>query len=137
MREHCGLARQSPRCKTDAMKPLIALSLLALAATSAAAAPVARHVRTHSTQPPRAEGAAKTDTSQPAKEYFHASEVRSMGTVIVGGQPIAYDAVAGTLVVHAKGWEDTDALDSGSPSSPDNPSASANAPTPAGPKPEA
>lgn len=26
----------------------------------------------------------------------------------MGGQPINYDAVAGTLVVHAKGWEDTD-----------------------------
>ena len=29
----------------------------------------------------------------------------------VGGQPIAFDAVAGTLVIHAKDWEDTDAVE--------------------------
>ena len=57
--------------------------------------------------------------------------MRSTGTVTVGGQPIAYDAVAGTLVVHAKDWEDTDAVE-----------ADADAPTSrdkdkAGPKPEA
>jgi carboxypeptidase C (cathepsin A) len=38
-------------------------------------------------------------------------EVRSTGNVVIGGQPISYDAVAGTLVVHAKGWEDTDSLE--------------------------
>ena len=37
--------------------------------------------------------------------------MRSTGTVTVGGQPIAFDAVAGTLVVHAKDWDDTDALE--------------------------
>jgi carboxypeptidase C (cathepsin A) len=121
------------------MKPLIALPLLAFAATSALAAPITRHARTHNSPPSRAEGAAaaKPDTSQPRKEYFQPSEVRSTGSVIVGGQPIAYDAIAGTLVVHAKGWEDTDALDSGSPSSGDSPSASASAPSASGPKPEA
>ena len=53
----------------------------------------------------------KSDASQPLREFFHPSEVRSTGTVTVGGQPIAYDAVAGTLVVHAKDWEDTDAIE--------------------------
>jgi carboxypeptidase C (cathepsin A) len=45
------------------------------------------------------------------QEYFKPGEVRSAGTVTVGGQPIAYEAVAGTLVVHAEGWEDTDAVE--------------------------
>ena len=45
------------------------------------------------------------------QEYFKPSEVRSTGTVTVGGQPIAYDAIAGTLVVHPEGWEDTDAVE--------------------------
>jgi carboxypeptidase C (cathepsin A) len=32
--------------------------------------------------------------------------VKTTGTVTIGGQPLAYHAVAGTLVVHAKGWDD-------------------------------
>ena len=37
--------------------------------------------------------------------------MHSTGSVTIGGQLIAYDAFAGTLVVHAKGWEDTDAVE--------------------------
>ncbi len=36
------------------------------------------------------------------KPEAHASD----GTVTVGGRPIAYQAIAGTLVVHPKGWDD-------------------------------
>lgn len=39
---------------------------------------------------------------------FEPSEVRSSGAVTVGGKRISYQAVAGTIVVHPKGWEDTD-----------------------------
>ena len=46
-----------------------------------------------------------------AEAFFKPSETRSTGTVTVGGQPIAFDAIAGTLVVHAKDWEDTDAVE--------------------------
>src|SRR4029079_5895990 len=55
----------------------------------------------------------------------------STGTVTVGGQPIAYDAVAGALVVHPKDWEDTDAVEAeaGAPADKDKDKA--------GPKPEA
>jgi carboxypeptidase C (cathepsin A) len=79
-----------------------------LAAAPALAAPAVHHAR-----PPKAEGQADKKAEPPAaaKQYFQPSEVRSTGSVTVGGQPIAYDAVAGTLVVHAKDWEDTDALD--------------------------
>ena len=92
------------------MKLLTAAVLLA---TSAAAlvAPVPHHPKTRAAHPPKAEAARKADESQPAKPFFEPSETRSTGTVVVGGQPIAYDAVAGTLVVHSKDWEDTDALD--------------------------
>ncbi len=37
---------------------------------------------------------------------FHAEARTSTGSVVVGGQAIAYQAVAGTLVVHPKGWDD-------------------------------
>ncbi len=49
--------------------------------------------------------------SAPGHALFQPSEVSSNGSVTVGGTRIAYRAVAGTLVVHPKGWSDTDALD--------------------------
>jgi carboxypeptidase C (cathepsin A) len=77
---------------------------------SAAPAVVTHHSKGRATNPPRA--AKKTsDESSPAKEFFKPSETHSAGTVTVAGQPIAYDAVAGTLVVHDKNWEDTDSAE--------------------------
>ncbi|MGE5563089.1 MAG: S10 family peptidase [Bacillota bacterium] len=101
--------------------PLLAAAAAAFVISPALAAP-ARH-------PPKAEGTNKASPKTPAKEYFKPSEVRSTGTVTVGGQPIAYDAVAGTLVVHAKEWEDTDAVEEEADQSDDKDKS--------GPKPEA
>ncbi len=42
------------------------------------------------------------------KPHLHADSWTSTGSVTVGGKPIAYQAVVGTLVVHPKGWEDDD-----------------------------
>src|SRR6266581_8261629 len=39
-------------------------------------------------------------------EPFKVESVTSNGTVIIGGHPIAYQAIAGTLLVHPKGWDD-------------------------------
>src|SRR5690349_9685811 len=90
------------------MKLSIFVAAAGMLVSSATAAPVSHHAR-----PPRTEGAAakKSDTAEPAKGSFKPSEVHSTGTVTAGGQPIAYDAYAGTLVVHAKDWSDTDALE--------------------------
>ena len=88
---------------------VIAATMLVASATAPAAVP--RHAKAQAKHPPKAEGATKAEANPAAKEFFHASEVRSTGSVTVGGQPIAFDAVAGTIVVHAKDWEDTDALD--------------------------
>src|SRR5689334_22948924 len=48
------------------------------------------------------------DAAKPAgpDRIFHASEVSSTGSVTIGGKAIAYQAVAGTLVVHGPGWDD-------------------------------
>ena len=69
-------------------------------------------------EPPKAEAqksptetAKKDGKQEPAQPLFKPTEVRSTGSVTVGGKRIAYQAVAGTLVVHSKGWEDTDALE--------------------------
>ena len=92
------------------MKLPLLLAAAAIVATSSGAAPPTR-AKLQAKHPPRAETSTKADTATPAKGFFHPSETRSTGSVIVGGQPIAFDAVAGTLVVHAKDWSDTDALE--------------------------
>jgi carboxypeptidase C (cathepsin A) len=48
--------------------------------------------------------ATKTDTAHP--EQFKAEQQASKGSVTIGGNVINYDAYAGTLVVHPKGWDD-------------------------------
>lgn len=37
---------------------------------------------------------------------FQPAEVTTTGSVTIGGKPVAYQAVAGTLVVHGPGWND-------------------------------
>src|SRR5271163_1115946 len=39
-------------------------------------------------------------------EPFKPESVTSTGTVTIGGQAISYQAVAGTLIVHPKDWDD-------------------------------
>ncbi len=48
------------------------------------------------------------DAAKPAgpNRIFRPTEVSSSGTVTIGGKVIAYQAVAGTLVVHGPGWDD-------------------------------
>ena len=94
------------------MKHPMLFAAAAAMLASAAPAAVTHHAKAHATHPPRAEGEKKKgDERESFKEFFKPSEMRSAGTVTVGGQPIAYDAVAGTLVVHDKDWEDTDATE--------------------------
>jgi len=97
------------------MKSLLAAVFL-LASASAVAAPErsTHHATSHATPPSREEGNSKNKpatTANQGKEFFHATETRSTGTVNVAGEAIPYEAVAGTLVVHAKDWEDTDATE--------------------------
>jgi carboxypeptidase C (cathepsin A) len=47
-----------------------------------------------------------SDKSDGKFEPFKPEAVASNGTVSIGGQTIAYQAVAGTLVVHPKDWDD-------------------------------
>jgi carboxypeptidase C (cathepsin A) len=52
-------------------------------------------------------GADKPAPPQPAKsKYFQTDEVRTSGSIRVGFGAVPYDAVAGTLIVHPKGWDD-------------------------------
>ena len=47
--------------------------------------------------------AAKTEATTP---FFQPTESTTTGSVTIGGSSIAYEAHAGTLVVHAKGYDD-------------------------------
>ena len=78
-----------------------AVSMLALLASPALAAPAPA-------APAPAPAAATAPDKKPAPDrLFQAQSVTTGGTVTVGGKPIAYDAVAGNLVVHGPGWDDT------------------------------
>src|SRR5437899_842375 len=52
--------------------------------------------------------AAEGDSQKDGRKFepFKVESVTSNGTVIIGGHPIAYQAIAGTLIVHPKGWDD-------------------------------
>ena len=52
------------------------------------------------------DGKAEKSPDPVLPHHFLPEEVTTPGSVTVGGQRIAYHAVAGTLVVHAKGWDD-------------------------------
>ncbi len=56
--------------------------------------------------PAKPDKADKADRDDAGKPLFKPETKTSDGTVTVGGRPIAYQAVAGTLVVHPKGWDD-------------------------------
>ncbi len=79
---------------------LAAVSTLALLASPALAAPAP------ATAAP-APAATAPDKKPAPDRLFQPQAVTTSGTVTVGGKPIAYDAVAGNLVVHGPGWDDT------------------------------
>ena len=73
--------------------------VLLVAALSLSAAVVAA--------PPQTTPAKSAGESGPAPAgIFTPRAVKSSGTVTVEGHKIAYDAVAGTIIVHPKGWDD-------------------------------
>ncbi len=84
------------------MKPKILL----LAASALALVSAAAHATDAKTKPDEAKSAASAPPPT-ADGLFAPTSSTTEGTVQVDGQTIAYQAVAGTLVVHPKGWQDT------------------------------
>ncbi len=52
------------------------------------------------------EDSADAKPKSAAREIFKVEQQASKGSVTIGGKSIAYDAYAGTIVVHPKGWDD-------------------------------
>ncbi|HEY2685173.1 MAG TPA: hypothetical protein VGI93_16760 [Steroidobacteraceae bacterium] len=61
----------------------------------------------HASDTPDTHADDTADKGPPGKfEPFKPESKQSTGSVTVGGQAIAYQAIAGTLVIHPKGWDD-------------------------------
>lgn len=87
------------------LQPRLALLLAAVGACTAALAAVPDAARRSGEEAPhKAEGEAPKEARR--FEPFKAESVMSTGTVTIGAHPIAYQAIAGTLIVHPKGWDD-------------------------------
>ncbi len=75
--------------------------------------------------------AAATKPEQPRRTgpdaFFSPTEVATRGSVRIGGRNIPYRAVAGTIIIHAKDWSDTDWIEANAEAEKDDD----------GPKPEA
>jgi len=77
------------------MKPMVTLMAALTLSTAALAAPP----KTAPTKHPVESGTAPASV-------FESRAVKSTGTVTIEGHRIAYQAVAGTIIVHPKGWDD-------------------------------
>src|SRR5579863_3060295 len=78
----------------------VGLLLTLLAGAALAAPPEGAQSQDHKAegQPEKAEGH--------KFEPFKSESVTSNGSVTIGGRAIAYEAVAGTIIVHPRGWDD-------------------------------
>ena len=85
------------------MKTNITARAALLGASMLFAVPVAHAADTSKADKP-ASSADKPDA--PKDGPFKPEAKTTDGSVTIGGRPIAYQAVAGTLVVHPKGWDD-------------------------------
>jgi carboxypeptidase C (cathepsin A) len=57
---------------------------------------------------PKSDKHKESEKAQPAKDgFFQPEAAASSGSVVVEGRRIDYQAVAGTLVIHPKGWDDS------------------------------
>jgi carboxypeptidase C (cathepsin A) len=87
--------------KSSFQGTLLAAAAFALASTAVwAAAPAPADAPTKDETP--------SDSAKPGGKFepFKSESKSSTGNVSVGGQSIAYQAIAGTLIIHPKGWDD-------------------------------
>jgi carboxypeptidase C (cathepsin A) len=89
-------------CSAAAIAALLSVSLCAAPATAADKPVKAKAAEA---------GSQKADAVPEKGEIFQPQSSESEGSVTIGGRRIDYRAVAGTLVVHPKGWDDVAALE--------------------------
>jgi hypothetical protein len=79
-----------------------AMVALGIVVTSASAAQVPPKVKRAVTE----KAVANQKPEAPGGKYFKPESSMSHGSVAIEGRGVSYDAVAGTIVVHAKDWDD-------------------------------
>src|SRR5580698_4599884 len=84
------------RLKAGAMSAALALAMPALLAAAPAPNPPEK----------KAEGDSEKSVPNGPFQPFKSESVTTNGSVTIGGQSIGYQAVAGTLIVHPKDWDD-------------------------------
>src|SRR6202161_3366569 len=89
--------------KLVTLRPIL-LKPVTLVVIAVVALPVALHAQAKDETSSIKVETAKTETPKP--EQFKPEQQASKGSVTVGGSVVNYDAYAGTLVVHPKGWDD-------------------------------
>jgi carboxypeptidase C (cathepsin A) len=103
-----AIMRRSNSTSTRAVsvRPALGLAGLALAATVLAAFS-SWAASSGGELPDKKPEAGEAEKPEGGKfEPFKPEAKNSTGTVTIGGQSIAYQAIAGTLIVHPKGWDD-------------------------------
>jgi carboxypeptidase C (cathepsin A) len=98
---------------------VVAALLVALPSVAARRAPEMPRCAAPGAPRPQATKQAAADPDAPPSRT-QAADVWTEGSVTVGGTAVDYCAVAGTLIVHPKGWDDTAAKDSGKGDSDDS-----------------
>jgi carboxypeptidase C (cathepsin A) len=93
-------AQVKPQAKAIRYGTLLAAAVFAFLSVEVLADPPA------STSSSDKESSADSPKATGKFEPFKSESKTSTGSVTVGGQTIAYQAVAGTLIVHPKGWDD-------------------------------
>src|ERR1700677_1661441 len=98
----CGRLRagSNARSRVSGYGALFAAAALAFLSAEVSAAPPA------SADPPDKDQPADAAKGAGKFESFKSESKTSTGSVVVGGQTIAYQAVAGTWIVHPKGGDD-------------------------------
>jgi carboxypeptidase C (cathepsin A) len=80
------------------------LRLFAVVITAAVLTLTLLHAQSKEEPSPAKAEAAKPET--PKSDQFKPEQQQTKGSVTIGGKTIDYDAYAGTLVVHPRGWDD-------------------------------
>jgi carboxypeptidase C (cathepsin A) len=95
--ERAQVKSQPKAAPYGALFAAAALALFSLEVVAASPAP-----ESSADKEPAADSAKAASKFEP----FKSESKTSTGSVAIGGQTIAYQAVAGTLIVHPKGWDD-------------------------------
>jgi carboxypeptidase C (cathepsin A) len=99
-----ALLRANPRYLAEEKRFMLRLNLIAVVMVTVVLPLTLLHAQSKEETSTVKVEASKTETQK--SDQFKPEQQQTKGSVTIGGKAIDYDAYAGTLVVHAKGWDD-------------------------------